>query len=112
MKNYYCLFLLLLMISVSVSAQDKGAIVKQARIGKSNSIYLSGGPAFTFGKNIGDYSKGSNFEMGYTKRLNSVISIGAFGGYSAFKYDPKVTGQGVSYIVNSDPNDWAYTYDQ
>ena len=77
--------------SHSVLAQDEGNIVKHERIERDNSVYLSIGPSFTLGKNIGDYSTGFNFEAGYTKRLNRIFSVGPSLSYVEFDYDAAVT---------------------
>jgi hypothetical protein len=81
----------IILISLSLYAQEEGTAVAQARFARSKSIYISGGPSLTFGKNIGDYSKGLNFEGGFMKRLNKVLSIGPSISYIKFNYDPEVT---------------------
>jgi hypothetical protein len=72
--------------------KDEGTIVKRERLTRSNNIFLSGGPSFTLGKNIGDYSSGFNGEAGFVKRVNRVLSIGGSLCYLQFKYDPEKTG--------------------
>src|SRR3989337_3602771 len=91
MKKLYVLILFSAFITI-VNAQDEGTIVKKARLERSKGIFIGGGPSFTLGKNIGDYSKGLNFEAGYLTRLNRVISIGPSISYISFKYDQKKTG--------------------
>jgi hypothetical protein len=91
MKHFICL------ITMSVSfmyaiAQDEGTIVKRERLARSQGIFISAGPSFTLGKNIGDYSVGFNIEAGYTKRLNRVVSIGPSLSYLQFNYDADETG--------------------
>jgi hypothetical protein len=85
----YAAFLCLPLISL---AQDEGSIVKKERIDLDKGIFIGGGPSFTLGKNIGDYSTGLNFEAGFTKRVNRVLSIGPSISYISFKYDPQETG--------------------
>lgn len=88
-----CLWLgLIICSSLTVAAQDEGVINKRERIGRDAGIFLSFGPSFTFGKNIGDYSTGFNMEGGFLKRLNRVVSIGPSVSYLSFKYDPEKTG--------------------
>lgn len=82
---------LILVLAHALSAQDEGTIVKRERIDRSQNIFLSVGPSFIFGKNIGDYSTGVNIEGGYTKRLNRVLSIGPSISYIKFNYDPAKT---------------------
>jgi len=67
---------LILIVSQTLRAQDEGNIVKHERIARENGVFLSLGPSFTLGKNIGDYSAGFNVEVGYNKRLNRIFSVG------------------------------------
>lgn len=69
-------------------AQDEGAVVKKERIQKDKGIFVGGGISILGGNNLGDYSNGINFEAGYTKRLNRIVSIGASLSYLKFAYDP------------------------
>lgn len=98
MKNAICLFLCLFLASVSLLAQDEGTIVKRERIQRDKGIFLGLGPSFTLGKNIGDYSEGFNFELGFQKRLNRVLSIGPSISYVEFAYDPAKTGLNNIFI--------------
>ena len=82
---------LILFVANALNAQDEGTIVKRERIDRSQNIFLSVGPSFIFGKNIGDYSTGVNIEAGYTKRVNRVFSVGPSISYIAFNYDPAKT---------------------
>jgi hypothetical protein len=84
-------------------SQDEGAVVKRERIQLDKSIFVGGGVSSVLGNNFGDYSTGINFEAGYLKRLNRVISIGGSVSYLNFKYDanvikskPDVNGTGLS----------------
>lgn len=90
MKKLYCLFGVLIFFSASVSAQDEGTIVKRERINRHNNVFISVGPSFTFGKNIGDYNTGYNFEAGYLKRVNRLLSVGPSISYLNFEYDRSV----------------------
>jgi hypothetical protein len=92
MKKLICLSLTLIGLVSSLHAQDEGTIEKRERIARDKSIFLGIGPSFTLGKNIGDYSTGINFELGYTKRLNRVFSIGPSLSYLEFQYDAEKTG--------------------
>ena len=76
MTKFTCLAIFLMVCSIVLRAQDEGTIVKRERIERSSNIFVSGGPSFTLGKNIGDYSTGFSIEAGYQKRLNRVLSIG------------------------------------
>lgn len=71
-------------------AQDEGAVVKKERIERDKGIFVGGGVSIASGSNLGDYSTGINFEGGYIKRLNRVLSIGGSISYLSFKYDPGV----------------------
>jgi hypothetical protein len=108
MKKLICLSLTLIGLVSSLQAQDEGNIEKRERIARDKSIFFGIGPSFTLGKNIGDYSTGINFELGYTKRLNRVFSIGPSLSYLQFNYDPEKTGfnnifiGGPYYDLNDD----------
>jgi hypothetical protein len=96
-----CLFLFF--IAFDLRAQDEGTAVAQTRFENPNSIYATGGVSLTFGDNVGDYSKGINFEVGYLKRLNKVLSIGSSISYIKFKYDPETTSaEGGAYYGAGD----------
>jgi hypothetical protein len=81
----------ILLLSIFTYAQDEGTAVAQARFARSKSFYVSGGPALTLGKNLGDYGTGISFETGYTKRLNKLLSIGPNFSFLSFKYDESKT---------------------
>ncbi len=111
MRNSTFPAFLLLICSIVVSAQDEGTIVKKERIDRSQGFFFGLGPSFTLGKNIGDYSVGFNFEAGFQKRLNRVLSIGPSISYLSFKYDPEATdgttGAFIQYIDDvNDPYYW------
>lgn len=102
---------ILLACSLVVQAQDEGTIVKRERIERSSNVFIGGGPSFTLGKNIGDYSVGFSVEAGYQKRLNRVFSIGPSISYLSFKYDPEVTSvKGNAYVGSGDPLGWGPKY--
>jgi hypothetical protein len=110
-KFIYCL-LGALIVSFPLSAQDEGSVVKKERIDRNKGIFLGVGPSFTLGKNIGDYKTGFNFEIGFVKRVNRILSIGPSVSYINFKYDPEQTSAngGGAYIGYGDPNDWEDEY--
>lgn len=85
------LFLTVFLVTVCAFGQDEGKVVVKERFERDNSIYLSLGPAFTLGKNLGDYSTGFNVELGYLKRVNRVFSIGPSLSYLSFAYDASKT---------------------
>lgn len=91
MKRNLLLTLLLYMFGLTAFAQDEGQAVAKARFERPNSILLGGGISTLFGDNVADYSVGINFELGYLKRINKVMSIGGSLSYISFKYDPSVT---------------------
>jgi hypothetical protein len=108
MKNFACLAGCLLQLTITVFAQDEGIIKKRERIDRSKGVFVGGGGSFTLGKNIGDYSVGYNFEAGFLKRVNRVLSIGPSFSYLNFKYDPEVTNaERGAYYGNGDISvDW------
>lgn len=110
MKKSFLLVLLLTVFFYS-NAQDEGVIVKKERLTLSRSIFIGGGPSFTLGKNVGDYSTGLNFEAGYVSRLNRVLSIGGSLSYSSFKYDPAKTDLNNGYIGLVDDGFGYYHYE-
>lgn len=101
----------LMMSGFSLMAQDEGAIVKRERIDKSKGIFLDVGPSFTLGKNIGDYSVGYKIEVGFTKRLNRIVSIGPSISYLHFSYDQEKSNEDFKNIFSGGPyNDEGGTY--
>lgn len=79
------------LVIIGAHAQNEGAAVAMNRFERNNSLFLSVGPAFTLGKNLGDYSNGFSLELGYLKRLNRLLSIGPSVSYINFKYDKDKT---------------------
>jgi hypothetical protein len=109
MKRIVCLAGFLLS-AYTIIAQDEGVIQKRERIDRSKSVFLGFGPSITLGENIGDYSIGFNFEAGFVKRLNRLLSIGPSISYLRFNYDPEQTQS--EYKGNSDISiDWYSQYD-
>jgi hypothetical protein len=105
MKKSLLSALYLCLMFTALNAQDEGTAVAQTRFENPNSVYFSGGLSLTFGDNVGDYSKGINFEAGYLKRLNKVLSIGPSLSYIKFKYDPETTNaEGGAYYGSGDIN--------
>jgi hypothetical protein len=109
MKKLYLLVLFSAFITIA-NAQDEGTIIKKARLERSKGIFIGGGPSFTLGKNIGDYSKGLNFEAGYLTRLNRVISIGPSVSYINFKYDQEKTGLNNVFFSEEMYDPYTYNY--
>jgi hypothetical protein len=102
MKKIYLSILFLSLVSI-LHAQDEGAIVKKERLALNQGFFVGGGPSFTLSKDIGDYSTGLNFEVGYVKRVNRVLSIGPSISYISFKYDPAVTNEGFNNVFIGGP---------
>ncbi len=88
-KKLYTLALVVSSFSMAM-AQDEGSVIKRERIDRDKSIFVSGGVSIVGASNFGDYSNGLNFEAGYTKRLNRVLSIGGSVSYLKFDYDPSI----------------------
>jgi hypothetical protein len=78
------------LLTGQVQAQDEGAVVKKERIERDKGIFIGGGVSLAGGSNLGDYSTGINFEGGFNKRVNRVLSIGGSISYVKFAYDPEV----------------------
>jgi len=85
------LFLTIFSVASYAFGQDEGNVVVKERFERDKSIFLSLGPAFTLGKNLGDYSTGFNVELGYLKRINRVLSVGPSVSYLSFAYDASKT---------------------
>lgn len=90
MKGLLLSVVSLFVITTITFSQDEGAVVKRERIQLNKGIFVGGGISSVLGSNFGDYSTGINFEAGYMKRINRVISIGGSISYLSFKYDPNV----------------------
>lgn len=100
---------MLIICSVSAFAQDEGTIVKRERIQRDKSIFLGGGISILGGSNLGDYSTGINFEGGFSKRLNRVISVGGSLSYVSFKYDPTFNTRPPA--AGQNPGNWYFGTD-
>lgn len=85
------LIFLLALGSFLASAQDEGPAVAKARFDRPYSVTAGGGISRTLGKNVGDYSKGTNLEVSFLKRLNKIVSVGGYVSRIQFGYDPSKT---------------------
>jgi Outer membrane protein beta-barrel domain len=75
-----------LMLS-NLRAQDEGKIVKRERIERDKNIFVGGGISLINDSNLKEYSTGFNFEGGFSKRLNRILSVGASVSYLSFAYN-------------------------
>jgi len=91
MRRFLSLLIVAFVLPSIVIAQDEGTVEVKSRFERSNTIYVSLGPAFTLGKNLGDYSTGLTFEAGYLKRANRILSWGPSLSYLGFAYDDTKT---------------------
>ena len=91
MKNTLLTLLVFALILPTLHAQDEGTIVKRERIERNKNIFFGGGVSIINDKNLSEYSKGFNFEGGYMKRLNRILSIGGSFSYLSFAYDPAIS---------------------
>ena len=82
---------LFLILSLRAIAQDEGPAVARARFDRPNSVTVAGGISRVFNKNVGDYTRGTNAEVSFLRRLNKLVSVGAFVSTSSFNYDPAKT---------------------
>jgi hypothetical protein len=113
MKHVYGLLIAIVLVPAFVNAQDEGNITKKERIGRSSNIFVSAGPSFNFGKNIGDYGTGINIEVGYAKRVNRLLSIGPSISYITFKYKPEdasIENGNAYYGTGLIDTDWYGSY--
>ena len=106
MKNIVALTLLLSSTCI-VFAQDEGAIKKRERIERDKSIFIGGG--ISNATSLADYSIGMNFEGGFVKRVNRVLSIGGSISYLNFNYDPNITSSRIAPAnINTFPSNFYY----
>ncbi len=108
MKQKLLIFAGFLLIFSGTYAQDEGTIVKRERIQREKGIYIGGGFSSVLGNNFGDYSTGINFEGGYLKRLNRLVSIGGSLSYLRFTYDPSILQKPPAQY--KDPVNFYYGY--
>ncbi|MBS1487861.1 MAG: hypothetical protein JST43_09755 [Bacteroidetes bacterium] len=108
MKRIY-LFIPLIFLLTNLKAQDEGSIVKRERIKRDKSIFIGGG--ISKAGSLDDYSLGVNFEGGYTKRLNRILSIGGSFSYLKFTYDQKISSSGQinPTNINTYPSNFYYS---
>lgn len=76
-----------IMVTFGLHAQDEGTIVKRERIERDKNIFVGGGVSLINDANLKEYSTGFNFEGGFSKRLNRILSIGASFSYLSFAYN-------------------------
>jgi len=112
MKKLSLTLIVLSVMCTAASGQEESSAVAVQRFAFDKSFYVGGGVSFPFGKNIGDYSMGYNFEAGFLKRTNRILSIGPSLSVLYMAYDPAVTeaSSGNAYIgyiddIN-DPDYW------
>ncbi len=109
MKKILQVLLVTIISMHCIQAQDEGAVVKRERITRDKSVFISGGVSNVLGNNFGDYSTGINFEGGYLRRLNRVVSIGGSISYLHFNYDPSILQKPPA--LNQDPVNFYFGYD-
>jgi hypothetical protein len=80
-------------ILFSLQAQDEGTIVKRERIERNKNIFVGGGISLINDSNLKEYSTGFNFEGGFSKRLNRILSLGASISYLNFSYNTPATAR-------------------
>lgn len=84
----------LLFVVPGLWAQDEGKIIKRERIERDKNIFLGGGISLINDANLKEYSTGFNFEGGFSKRLNRILSVGASLSYLNFAYStPRTSNQ-------------------
>jgi hypothetical protein len=97
-------------ISLPLKAQDEGKITKRERIERDKSIFIGGGVSSS--NALADYSVGVNFEAGFSKRINRIVSLGGSLSYLNFAYDQKIA-PGASVIdplkISSFPSNFYYS---
>jgi hypothetical protein len=87
MKIVLVTFSLMVLIIFGIQAQDEGKIEKRERIERNKNIFVGGGISLINDTNLKEYSTGFNFEGGFSKRLNRVLSLGASLSYLSFAYN-------------------------
>jgi len=113
MKNNYLFSLLILFLPSLAIAQDEGEVVKRERIDKNKSIFLSIGPSITnLNRNDADYDAGFNLELGFQKRVNRVVSIGASISHINFPYTPTFKSEPVDEIFIDEWPDYNFFWNE
>jgi len=108
MKKIFYTILFLIPLGFFVNAQDEGAITKRKRIERDKSIFIGGG--ISNATSLADYSIGINFEGGFVKRVNRVLSIGGSISYLNFNYDPNITSSRIAPAnINTFPSNFYYS---
>ncbi len=87
MKIVLVAFSLMVVVIFGLQAQDEGKIEKRERIERNKNIFVGGGISVINDSNLKEYSTGFNFEGGFSKRLNRVLSLGASFSYLSFAYN-------------------------
>lgn len=114
-------FVLLLVILVTTAfCQEEAVIAVQARLERSNSFHFNLGAASSLGQN--NYQGGTFAGLGYQKRVNRILSVGASLNYATYRsdyndfmtgtYNDKNWGEGVAGEGFTVPNNFYYTPSQ
>ena len=91
MKKILPAFLILYFVMIQVRAQEVADVSIKSRFKKDQGFYGGINFAGVLSKTLGDYGGGLGFEVGYMRRLNKLLSVGAAISTLNFKYDATKT---------------------
>lgn len=106
-------FLLLVTLATAAKGQEEAVIAVKARLDKSNSLCFNLGAATSLGQN--NYRGGTMFGLGYQKRVNRILSVGASFSYATYRsdYDDFMTAKHLDTNWDIEiPNNTYYTPSQ
>jgi hypothetical protein len=96
---------LLFTFGTQCRAQEEAVIAVKARLEKSSSFHFNLGAATSLGQN--NYKGGTLVGLGYQKRVNRLLSVGANVAYATYRadYNDFMTGAYHDPLWNVDPKD-------
>lgn len=96
--------LLLVTLATAVFGQEEAVIAVQARLERSNSFHFNLGAATSLGQN--NYQGGTFVGLGYQKRVNRILSVGALLNYATYRsdYNDFMTGKYRDSNWGQDPD--------
>jgi hypothetical protein len=91
MKGILLLVMISCVFAARVRAQEVADVDINSRFKKDQGVYAGLNFAGVLGKTLGDYGGGFGLEVGYMRRLNKLVSLGAGISTLSFRYDAAKT---------------------